>query len=92
VLLAVAVVGPLGPSTVPPCLEDRLASAGRYVTSLQRNLAVLVADEDYRQMEIADRPGKLALSRSLASDVAWVPTDRLGGWLPREMRVILPDR
>jgi hypothetical protein len=92
VLLAVAVVGPLGPSTVPPRLEDRLASAGRYVTSLQRNLAVLVADEDYRQMEIADRPGKLALSRSLASDVAWVPTDRLGGWLPREMRVILPDR
>ena len=76
-LLTLALTDPIATSTAPrpPRLKDLLASAGRYVTSLQENLAVLVADEDYTQVEVVDRPGKLGLRRSLASDVAWVPTD-----------------
>jgi hypothetical protein len=55
-LLVLTLGEPIAVSTgTPPRLKDLLASAGRYVTALQENLAVLVADEDYTQVEVVDR-------------------------------------
>jgi hypothetical protein len=60
--------------TPPPRLEDVLAGAGRYVSRLEEALAVLVADETYAQALFLGRDTSARQRRSLASDVAWVPT------------------
>jgi hypothetical protein len=75
-LLALAVVGPV-PAAVqprPPRIEDVLAQAGRYVSRLEHDLAVLVADERYLQSLFIGRESSARHRRSLVSDVAWVPT------------------
>jgi hypothetical protein len=58
----------------PPRLEDVLAEAGRYVSRLEEELTVLVADEAYAQSHFIGRESSPSNRRSLASDVAWVPT------------------
>ncbi len=75
-LLALAFLRPVAPTAAPPAprLEDVLAEAGRYVSQLEERLAVLVADEAYTQSLFIGREGSARLRRSLASDVAWVPT------------------
>ncbi len=75
-LLALALLHPvaLAADPPPPRLEDLLALAGRYVTRLEEELTVLVADETYVQSLFVGRAGSAWLRRSLVSDVAWVPT------------------
>jgi hypothetical protein len=51
-----------------------LAEAGRYVSRLGEQLAVLVAEEKYAQSLFIGRDSSARHRRSLASDVAWVPT------------------
>ncbi len=58
----------------PPRLEDVLAAAGQYVSSLEQQLSVLVADEKYAQSLFIGREGSARVRRSMTSDVAWVPT------------------
>jgi hypothetical protein len=65
---------------VPPRLEDLLARAGRYVTRLEEELAVLVADETYRQSLFMGRDSSARQRRSLVSDVAWVSTGDAFVW------------
>ena len=83
-LLALAVVHavPAAVAPPPPRVEDVLALAGRYVTRLEEELAVLVADETYAQSLFVGRMGSSASERrrSLASDVAWVPTGDAMVW------------
>jgi hypothetical protein len=75
-LLALALLHPvaLAADPPPPRLEDLLALAGRYVTRLEEELTVLVADETYVQSLFVGRDSSARHRRSLASDVAWVPT------------------
>ena len=75
-LLALTFVHPV-PATAPPRpprIEDVLAEAGRYVSRLEEELAVLVADEKYLQSLFLGRESSARHRRSLVSDVAWVPT------------------
>ena len=58
----------------PPRLEDLLTAAGRYVSSLEQQLTVLVADEGYAQSLFIGREDSARVRRSMTSDVAWVPT------------------
>ena len=80
-LLALAVLAPIAAAddSRPPRLEDVLAEAGRYVSRLEEQLAVLVAQETYAQSFIG-RDGSARHRRSLASDVAWVPTGDAMVW------------
>lgn len=64
----------------PPRLEDLLSLAGRYVTRLEEQLAVVVADEIYAQSVFVGRDNAARLRRSLVSDVAWVPTGDAFVW------------
>lgn len=57
-----------------------LALAGRCVTRLEEELAVLVAEETYAQALFVGREGSARQRRSLASDVAWVPTGDAMVW------------
>ncbi len=81
-LLALAFVHPFPATadTPPPRLEDVLALAGRYVARLEEELAVLVADETYAQSLFVGRDSSARQRRSLASDVAWVPTGDAMVW------------
>ena len=58
----------------PPRLEEVLAAAGQYVSFLEQQLTVLVADEKYAQSLFIGREGSARVRRSMTSDVAWVPT------------------
>ncbi len=74
-LLALALLHPVAlAADPPPRLEDLLSLAGRYVASLEERLSVLVADEHYAQSLFVGREESASHRRSLASDVAWVPT------------------
>ena len=75
-IAALALVHPVAAMAAPPPprLEDLLSLAGRYVTRLEEQLAVLVADETSTQSVFVGREGSLWQRRALASDVAWVPT------------------
>jgi hypothetical protein len=75
-LLSLALVHarPAAASPPAPRLEDVLAEGGRYVSRLEEDLAVLVADETYAQSLFLGGGGSARDRRSLASDVAWVPT------------------
>jgi hypothetical protein len=64
----------------PPRLEDLLCSAARYVTRLEEEMAVLVADETYAQALLVGSDTSARHRRSLASDVAWVPTGDAMVW------------
>ena len=81
-LLALAFVRPLLTAAPPPPdrIEDVLALAGRYVARLEEELAVLVADEGYAQSLFIGRDSSARQRRSLASDVAWVPTGDAMVW------------
>jgi hypothetical protein len=57
-----------------------LSLAGRYVTRLEEELAVLVADETYAQSLFIGPEGSARQRRSLVSDVAWVPTGDAFVW------------
>jgi hypothetical protein len=58
-----------------------LAAAGQYVSSLELQLSVLVADEKYAQSLFIGREGSARVRRSMTSDVAWVPTGDLMVWV-----------
>jgi hypothetical protein len=64
----------------PPRLEDLLALAGRHVARMEEELAVLVADETYKQSLLIGRDSSARHRRALASDVAWVPTGDAFVW------------
>jgi hypothetical protein len=75
--LALALVHPaaaIATTTTTPRLEDVLSLAGRYVTRLEEQLAILVADETSTQSVFVGRESSLWQRRALVSDVAWVPT------------------
>ena len=75
-LLALALVHPDAAMAAPPPprLEDVLSLAGRYVTRLEEQLAILVAEETHTQSVFVGREGSAWQRRALVSDVAWVPT------------------
>jgi hypothetical protein len=74
--LALAFLPLVAAASAPPLprLEDVLAEAGRYVSRLEQELAVLVADERYAQSLFISRDSSPRHHLTLASDVAWVPT------------------
>ena len=72
------VASPSGPP--PPSLPDLLDRAGRYVSRLEEELAVVVADETYAQSLFVGRDSSARHRRSLVSDVAWVPTGDAFVW------------
>jgi hypothetical protein len=57
-----------------PRTQDVVAEAGRCVSRLEEELAVLVADETYAQSLFVGRESSARQRRSLVSVVAWVPT------------------
>jgi len=66
--------------TVPSDLAMLLASAGRYVQSFERDFAIVISEETYRQRIDVDQ-GSLSsktISRELQSELLfmWVPDDR----------------
>ena len=81
-LLALVFTHAVGAASAPPPprLEDVLALASRYVAGLEEELAVLVADESYAQSLFVGRDSSARDRRSLASDVAWVPTGDAFVW------------
>jgi len=74
-LIALALVRPVAAMAAapPPRLEDVLSLAGRYVTPLEEQLSILVADETLAPVFVG-REGSAWQRRALVSDVAWVPT------------------
>ena len=75
-LLALALVRPVPAAAAPPPprVDDVLALAIRYVTRLEEQLAILVADETQTQSVFVGREVSAWQRRALVSDVAWVPT------------------
>ena len=71
-LLALVFLYPVAPPAdpPPPRLEDVLTAAGRYVSSLEQQLTVLVADEGYAQSLFIGREDSARVRRSITSDVA----------------------
>jgi hypothetical protein len=64
----------------PPPLDELLGRAGRYVATLEEQLAVVVGVESYRQALYIGREGSARQRRTLDSDVAWVPTGDAMVW------------
>ena len=58
----------------PPPLHELLDRAGGYVANLEEQLAVVLGDETYTQALFIGRDRSARDRRSIASDVAWVPT------------------
>jgi hypothetical protein len=79
-LLALYLPAAPAAAPAPPRLDDLLALAGRYVSRLEEELAVLVADERHGQALFLGREGSARHRRSLVSDVAWVPTGDAFVW------------
>jgi hypothetical protein len=72
--LAPTPAAPVVAAPPSPRLEEVLALAARYVTRMEEELSVLVADESYEQALFLNREGSARHRRALASDAAWVPT------------------
>jgi hypothetical protein len=81
----------------PPPLHDLLDRAGRYVSDLEEQLAVVLGDEAYTQSLFLGRERSARDRRSIASDVAWVPTGDPMVWaFYRDVRAVdgqpVPER
>ncbi len=69
-----AAAAPPGAEAPCPSAGQLLDRAGRYLEAVERQLAILVGDEQYRQFTYWGRSPMVQAERSLASDVAWLLT------------------
>ena len=90
----IVLVGSLPPAALAagppqPPLHQLLDRAGRYVETLEEQLAVVVGEETYEQYLFLGPASSPNVRRSLVSDVAWVPTGDSMVWaFYRDVRAV----